>query len=148
MIFLEPWISPLSFIFYGLMHHEKIWFKGYQHPKMAKTDPWTGNPALPNLVFGKEKETWPSRHPQWRRILFRRFGLLDFQVAGGFKPWALTRSRRIYDLCLKIDDGLSFLMPLVAFRVLVVYERLPRDGANRQSSAEEKTITASVPAAQ
>ncbi|MBI1784628.1 class I SAM-dependent methyltransferase, partial [Candidatus Sumerlaeota bacterium] len=124
LILLEPWITPISYLFFNLMHHEEVWFKDYQHPGAAQSDPWTGNLALANIVLKKEGKDWPRRHPEWRRICLRPMGLLDFQVAGGFKPWALVRSKPLYDFCLKLDDWLAFLMPLAAFRVLAVFERV------------------------
>lgn len=126
LLFIEPWISPLSRVFYGLMHHEVIYFKAYKDPALDADDPWAGNLALPNIVFGAEMKQWGERHPEWRPVELRRFSMLDFQVAGGFKPWALVRSKPLYDLCLRADRALGFMMPLVAFRIMAVFERVAR----------------------
>lgn len=128
LLFIEPWISPLSTLVYRAMHHESVSFEGYKPPGQDD-DPWAGNMAVPKMLFKYERAEWPARHPEWRPLEMRLFSLLDFQVAGGFKPWSLVRSKPLYDFCLKIDDALSFAMPLIAFRVMAVFERVPRDGA-------------------
>ena len=56
-VFIEPYITPFSFISYKFMHHENIYFKDYHPPKVQK-DPWEGNIALPNLVFRRDLKKW------------------------------------------------------------------------------------------
>lgn len=119
---IEPHISPLSWLGYRLLHHEDIYFGGY-HRSSAKDDPWEGNLALPNILFGREASTWPQRHPTLRILHRRRFSLLDFQMAGGFKPYAFVGRQRLYDLLLTLDRRLDPLGFLLAFRILVVIER-------------------------
>lgn len=136
LLFIEPWISPLSRMVYGAMHHECINFDGYK-PVGGDDDPWAGNMAVPKMIFNLERKEWPARHPEWKPLEVRLFSLLDFQVAGGFKPWALVRSKPLYKLCLKIDDALGFAMPLIAFRILAVYERNPRHAEAGKSEARQ-----------
>lgn len=119
---IEPWISPLSFLAYRLMHHEDIWFGGY-HRATDKSDPWAGNLAVANILFAREARDWSRRHPSLRVIHQRRFSLLDFQLAGGFKPYAFISSPRLYDLVLALDRRLDCLAPLCGFRVLCVIEK-------------------------
>lgn len=123
LIFIEPWISPASRVGYKALHHEDICFTHYKRPGANAADPWEGNLAMPNIVFGREWPGWPARHPQWRPLVKRRFSFFDFQFAGGFKPWALAPWPVVYKAFLKMDDLLAPLMPLLAFRVFVVLER-------------------------
>jgi SAM-dependent methyltransferase len=118
---IEPYITPLSFVGYRLLHHEDLFFGGYH--RASKDDPWEGNLALPNLIFRRELGGWSMRHPSLRIIHRRRFSLLDFQLAGGFKPRALIGSRRLYDWALALDRRLDWLAPLAGFRILCVIER-------------------------
>lgn len=131
LLFLEPWITPLSRLVYGMAHHERVYFKAYQHPDAARSDPWAGNMAVPKMIFQIERASWPARHPEWKPLLLKPFSVLDFQVAGGFKSWSLAPWPRLYDLCLRVDDMLGFAMPLAAFRVLAVFERAARHEPGR-----------------
>ncbi len=119
---IEPWISPLSCVAYRLTHHEEVYFGGY-HRQAGKVDPWEGNLAMANILFARETRDWPARHPNLRIIHRRRFSVLDFQLAGGFKPYAFVPSPRLYDLVLAIDRRLDWLAPLCGFRILCVIER-------------------------
>jgi SAM-dependent methyltransferase len=120
---IEPYISPLSWVGYRLLHHEDIYFGGF-HRAADKPDPWAGNLALPNLLFGRHAPDFSARHPALKIIRRRRFSVLDFQLAGGFKPYAFIQSRRLYDWALRLDRRLDWLGPLVGFRILCVIERV------------------------
>ena len=122
LLAIEPYISPLSYLGYRLLHHEDIWFGGY-HRQAAKSDPWAGNLAVANLIFRRERRDWPRRHPSLRIIHQQRFSLFDFQLAGGFKPYAFVSSPRLYDLFLAVDRRLDWLAPLCGFRILCVIEK-------------------------
>ena len=111
---VEPYITPLSWAGYRLLHHEDIYFGGY-HRSKDKDDPWAGNLALPNLLFSRERSDWPARHPTLRIIHRRRFSLFDFQLAGGFKPYAFVSKRWLYDWVVAVDSRLDWLGPLVGW---------------------------------
>lgn len=119
---IEPYITPVSYLGYRLLHHERIDFRRY-HRSDGKDDPWEGNLALPNQVFGREAGTWSERHPALRIVHTRKFGFLDFQLAGGFKPYAFVKSRRLYDAVLLIDRRLDALGWLAGFRIFCVMEK-------------------------
>lgn len=154
---IEPYITPVSWLGYRLMHHEDIWFRSYQKPQgeksqasvageprepvgwhglaqarvsgprqamgESKEDPWQGNLALPNILFGRERGAWPSRHPDLRIVRACKFGLFDFQLAGGFKPYAFIGRRRLYDAFHRLDRMLDPLGSLCGFRIFVVIEK-------------------------
>jgi len=123
MLIIEPYITPVSYLAYRLLHHERIWFGGY-HETTTKTDPWQGNLAVANLLFSREAKTWPQRHPTLRVIRKRKFSFFDFQLAGGFKPYAFVKSPRLYDFFLTLDRRMDFLAPLVGFRIFCVIENV------------------------
>jgi SAM-dependent methyltransferase len=119
---IEPYITPFSYVGYRAFHHENIWFGGYQK-SADKSDPWEGNLALPNVLFGRDLPKWPSLHPQLRIIHRQKFGLLDFQLACGFKPRPLIKSPRLYEWMLVLDRYLDGLAALWAFRIFCVIEK-------------------------
>jgi hypothetical protein len=132
MLAVEPFITPVSWLGYRLLHHEDIWFRDYQRPAGSvdggaapvKADPWQGNLALPNLLFSRERRDWPRRHPLLHIIRWQKFGLLDFQLAGGFKPWSLVRKPGVYHAVQAIDRMLDPLGALLGFRIFCVVERV------------------------
>jgi len=131
LLAIEPYITPVSYLGYRLCHHEDIWFGGYQKPcndvddsGASKKDPWQGNLALPNLLFGRNRQGWLKQHPDLRIIHAQKFGFFDFQLAAGFKPRAFVGNPRLYDMFLKIDRKLDWLGWLCGFRMFIVIERI------------------------
>lgn len=119
---IDPFITPFSFVAYRLLHHEDVYFGGY-HRSGDKHDPWAGNLALANLMY-RRRRRWAQRHPHMRIIHQRKFSLLDFQLAGGFKPYALIGRPRWYDRVVALDKWLDGLAPLMGFRIFCVIERI------------------------
>lgn len=119
---IEPYITWGSGPAYRLLHHEDIWFGGY-HRERSANDPWAGNMAMANLLFQRELPDWPCRHPQLTFLKRHRFSLLDFQLAGGFQPYAFVRSVTVYNILLRLDRLLDVIAPLAGFRILVVIEK-------------------------
>jgi hypothetical protein len=119
---IEPYITLLSYVAYRLLHHEVVCFRAYQ-PQGGPADPWAGNLATANLLFDRERESWPDRHPELRILHRRLFSILDFQLAAGFKPYSLAPGRRLYDLILRLDRWLDPIAPLCGFRIFCVIEK-------------------------
>jgi SAM-dependent methyltransferase len=125
---IEPYITPLSYFGYKLLHHEDINFKEYHagvDETGEKADPWQGNSALANLVFKRDLRRWSSLQPDLDIIHKEIFSLFDFQAAAGFKPYAFV-PHWLFEHLVKVDDWISFLMPLVGFRIFVVLEKKSR----------------------
>ena len=124
---IEPCITPGSYFGYKLLHHEDINFKEY-HPGVDKTgkkaDPWQGNSALANLVFKRDLRHWDTLQPDLDIVHREIFSLFDFQAAAGFKPYAFT-PHWLFKHLVKVDDWISFLMPLLGYRIFVVLEKKP-----------------------
>jgi SAM-dependent methyltransferase len=140
LLAIEPYITPVSYLAYRLLHHEDVWFHSYQKPvlgpaadAMSKSDPWQGNLALPNLLFGRGRREWPRRHPDLRILRASKFSLLDFQLAGGFKPFALVGHAGLYDALARLDRRLDPIAGLCGFRIFVVIEKAPSDGQTEVS---------------
>ncbi|MEP0841099.1 MAG: class I SAM-dependent methyltransferase [Phycisphaerae bacterium] len=138
---IEPYITPASFVGYKLLHHEDVYFGGY-HRAADTADPWAGNLALPNLLFGRRRREWRRRHPELRIIHRRKFSLLDFQLAGGFKPYAFVARPRVYEWIAALDRRLDWLAPLMGFRILCVIERCRSPApASRDAAAGAPDVT-------
>ena len=124
VLLLEPHITPLSYFGYKILHHEDIYFKAYHRPREGaeKTDPWTGNLALANVVFGREAADWPRLQPSLKIVHKRFLSFFDFQCAAGFKPYAYV-PLWAFKVLLAAEDLLSPLMGLIGFRIFVVLEK-------------------------
>lgn len=120
-LFIEPYITFFSFFGYKILHHEHIYFKDYQ-PDIIKINPWEGNSALANLVFKRDLKKWSRLHPDLTIIHRELFSFLDFTCAAGFKPYAYVPNG-IFRYLIKIDSYLTWIMPLIAFRIFVVIEK-------------------------
>lgn len=125
VLLLEPYITPASYLGYRLLHHEDVNLSQY-HASLAKdggkADPWEGNLALANLVFNRDAKRWAELQPRLKIAHRQLFSLVDFQLAAGFKPHAYL-PHSIFKRLIKLDDWLTVLMPLVAFRIFVVLEK-------------------------
>jgi hypothetical protein len=121
ILMIEPYITPLSFLCYRVLHHEDIWFGGYQRTSGRK-DPWHGNLAMLNILLRRGPRCWADRHPSLVFIKQQLFGILDFQLAGGFKPYAIVGQPKLYDLALRLDGALDWLGWLCGFRIFCVIE--------------------------
>jgi len=122
---IEPYITPGSYLGYKLLHHEHINFKDYHAGDASadsKPDPWQGNTALANLVFKRDLKNWHTLQPDLQIIHKEIFSLFDFQAAAGFKPYAFV-PHWLFKHLVKLDDWLSFLMPLLGYRIFVVLEK-------------------------
>lgn len=119
--FVEPYLTFFSFFGYKALHHESVYFNDY-HMDKEKKDPWKGNIALANLVFKRDLKNWSILHPGLTIIHRELFSFFDFTCAAGFKPYAYM-PHWIFRHLVKIDDHLTWLMPLIAFRIFVVLEK-------------------------
>lgn len=121
ILMIEPYITPLSWVCYRALHHEDVWFGGYQRMP-DKIDPWQGNLAMMNVLLAGGRKRWAERHPSLVIVKQQLFGILDFQLAGGFKPYTFAGDPRLYDLVLRLDGALDWLGWLCGFRVFCVIE--------------------------
>jgi hypothetical protein len=121
-IFIEPYITLLSFSAYKLLHHEDIYFRDYQK-KRRNSDIWEGNLALANLVFNRDLKNWYSLQPNLAIVYSELFSFFDFACAAGFKPYAYA-PHFLFRILARMDAYLSILMPFIGFRIFVVLERI------------------------
>lgn len=128
LILIEPWITPLSRLVYTFIHHEECRSveDPFGRPFETAKDPWLGNSMLPYQIFSKKSgRSFESQYPQLRILIRQPFSAFAYPLTGGFQPYGI-RSKKIVGWLLKMETVLqSILMPLFAFRILVVIEKLP-----------------------
>lgn len=126
ILLMEPYITPVSHIFYKMLHFEDINFKVYHEGlcnQQGKSDPWQGNLAMANIVFDRELSQWGRLHPNLKILKKQKLSFLDFQFAAGFRDHAYL-PHGLFKHLVKIDDYLGWLMGLIGFRVFVVLEKI------------------------
>lgn len=124
VLLLEPYVTAVSYFGYKILHHEDIYFGAYHRLGRGeeKSDPWRGNLALANIVFGREAGEWSRLRPDLKIIHKRHLSFLDFQCAAGFKPYAYA-PLGLFKVLLALEGALAFLMPFLGFRIFVVLEK-------------------------
>ncbi len=125
VVLLEPYCSPLSRLVYEHLHEEELNFGapalGGDDGMVAKS-PWTANIALPTLVFFRRISEVGQRFPELVVCERRRLTLLAWPLSGGYsrRPLAPGFMYRPLELFERL---LAPLLPIAAFRCLVVLER-------------------------
>jgi len=126
MILVEPYISPVSWIFYHYFHEEDVdlsWRPRTPCAPDPDKNPYDSNQAIPTLLFGK-KRLFEKNH-QLPLYLIEKTLLSTFvyPLSGGFKRWSLLPHMFVGAL-LSLDDWMArYLGKLMAFRMLVVLEK-------------------------
>jgi hypothetical protein len=129
LILVEPAVTPVSWFFYRFFHPERVDFSAdplTRVDRAADKDPYDGNQAIPMLLFGKDdgrlREVMPRMELRHKSFL----SLFAYPLSGGFRRWSLLpepAARRL----LKLEDRmLPALGRWLAFRKLIVLERVKR----------------------
>jgi SAM-dependent methyltransferase len=129
IVIIEPYVSPISRVVYGLFHEEPV-ILGVDPLAPARAaadqvkDPFTSNQAIPTLVFCRDHGRGFARaFPNLAVTCVRRMAGLAFPATGGLGrrpllPFALWKA-------LHWMEGLlpEVAFRLVGFRMLVVIEK-------------------------
>jgi SAM-dependent methyltransferase len=131
LICVEPAITPVSWLFYSLLHPEPIDMKAIplapEQPTPGR-DPWCANQGIPTLLFGRDRKQLERDFPL-RVISCQHLGLFAYPLSGGFNKWSLIPASLVRPL-LKLEDWLLPLLgPAMGFRLMGVLERLHSDAA-------------------
>jgi len=126
VVMVEPGITPLSRLLYGIGHQEPVdlgWTPMANCVPDPGRDPYDSNQAIPTVLF--------KRAPQWlaasgmplRVIGTDWLSLFVYPLTGGFKSWSLMPVNWVAPL-LQIE---KFLLPmlgsLMGFRLLIAMEK-------------------------
>ncbi|MEW6386041.1 MAG: methyltransferase domain-containing protein [Thermodesulfobacteriota bacterium] len=127
LIFIEPWISPVSRWVYTFLHHEdcREVADPLFNPFGGAKDPWQGNAMIPYQIFKKgQARRFLAHYPDLALMAVTPFSTLAYPLTGGFQGVGL-RSERLIKLILRLERALApWLTRLAAFRVLLVMAKI------------------------
>lgn len=127
VIVMEPGMTPVSRVVYGLFHEEPIDMTARPLDAggiTAGRDPYDANQAIPTLLFRRDRRQMEAAFPGLRVVAAQWLALFAYPLSGGFKAWSLI-PEALVDPVLKVEDWLlPVLGPLMAFRLLGVLERV------------------------
>ncbi len=108
IVMIEPCITPLSWLFYKLLHPEPVDMS--QDPRAmiapdASRHPFDANQAIPTLLFFKHRARFEKQFPSLRVVRLERLSLLAYPLSGGFQPWSLI-SAGICRILLLLENQL------------------------------------------
>ena len=126
IIACEPAITPISGLFYRLMHPEPVDMSASPLTDGAITpgrDPFDSNQAIPTLLIGRFRDALKRAVPGLDLINVDLFSFLAYPLSGGFRPWSALQVA-IAEYLIEIDWRMRRVFGRVAaFRMLVVYEK-------------------------
>lgn len=125
IVVLEPYCSPISTRAYQRFHHERTDLAAapFDDDVSIADAPLASNQARPTLVFFRHADELVERWPMLRIVERRRLALLAYPLSGGFTGRQLVPALLGRGLA-RLEGLLGFLAPLMAFRCLVVLERV------------------------
>lgn len=125
VLFIEPWVTPLSYPVYRWLHHEDCngsideWAP-FAGPK--RKDAFDGNAAVPkSLVTRTDAARWRAFGFEPPRV--ERLNAFPYLLSLGFRTASLLPSSLVSPL-LAVDRWLAPLAPLTGLRALMVWGRL------------------------
>jgi SAM-dependent methyltransferase len=121
VVMLEPYCSPLSSLAYRL-HHERLELGADGFAESDSTDPLDANLAQTTLAFYRQRDEYGRRWPELPLVEDRLLSLLVYPLSGGFTRRPLLPDAAYRPLST-VERALSALLPLAAFRCLVVLQR-------------------------
>lgn len=128
VIMIEPYCSPLSTVAYRRFHEEDLDLSAEplaESPQLRDA-PMDANIAQPTLTFYRCWNVVRQRYPELALVERRLLTSLGYVLSGGYSRRQLVPSGAYRALAL-VESVLSPLAPLLAFRCLIVLERLPRE---------------------
>jgi SAM-dependent methyltransferase len=126
LICCEPAITPLSGVFYRLLHHEPVDMSVdplRDEPISLDKDPYDSNQAIPTLLVGRFREALARAVPALRLTSVDWFSFLAYPLSGGFKRWSLLPSGAADPLLAAERRLRGPLGRLAGFRLMAVYEK-------------------------
>lgn len=125
LIMIEPNVSPVSWLFFKLLHEEPVRLGDdpFDPAPRSGPSPYESNQAIPYLVFLRHAARLRSLVPGLRLLSVDRFSLWAYPLSGGFQNWSLLPQGLALPL-LRLESRLSpWLGGLAGFRLMAVVER-------------------------
>jgi SAM-dependent methyltransferase len=121
VVMLEPYVSPLSGLAYRL-HHERLELDADGFADSESSDPLDANLAQTTLAFFRQRSEYDRRWPALPIVETRLLSLVVYPLSGGFTRRPLLPNA-LYKPLSALERALAPVLPLAAFRCLVVLER-------------------------
>jgi SAM-dependent methyltransferase len=127
ILLLEPYISLLSRVIYGLFHPELVDMSVDPFARAAGAeakDPFASNQAVPTLIFCRARgRRFATMFPQLAVTRLERFAGLSYPTTGGFSRRPLL-PMLLWRALFALENLVPrFLFRLFGFRLFVVIER-------------------------
>lgn len=126
VVILDPYCSPVSTRAYRRFHHERtdLSVGAFEDDASIGEQPLASNQARASLAFFRHLDEFTSRWPALRVIHRERLAILAYPLSGGFTGRKLVPDR-VGLVLARVERTLGFLDGFLAFRCLVVLERVP-----------------------
>jgi SAM-dependent methyltransferase len=126
LIIMDPYISWLSWPIYHFLHPEPVDFK--QNPLQFRAprpdrQPFDANQAMAATIFERSYNEFRQLYPQFEKRVHHRMAFFAYPLSGGFEHPSLLPVFMFKPL-MALERALSFMGRLLAFRILVVLERV------------------------
>lgn len=121
VVMLEPYVSRLSGLAYRL-HQERLELGADGFADSESKDPLDANLAQTTLAFFRQRKEYARRWPELPLVEEQLLSLLVYPLSGGFTRRPLL-PRALYGPLTALERALSPMLPLAAFRCLIVLER-------------------------
>jgi SAM-dependent methyltransferase len=124
VVMCEPYVGPLSYPVYKLLHDESVRL-GIDPlaDAPATRDPFDANQAIPTVMFGRARGAFERAFPQ---LMVRRVEYLSgpsYPASGGFSRACLLPAP-VWRAVRRLEDALpEKVFRLIGFRMLVILER-------------------------
>lgn len=125
VLVMDPYVSPVSFLVYRFFHPEGVSMAcdPYDEASDVCSDtPFDSNQAVATRMFFADGHRFERSFPGLRVTERRRLAMLAYPATGGFGGRTLLPGAAIR-LLDRVERLVPFLVPLLAFRALVVVER-------------------------
>ncbi|OHC67337.1 MAG: hypothetical protein A3H93_15155 [Rhodocyclales bacterium RIFCSPLOWO2_02_FULL_63_24] len=126
VIMIEPGITPVSRLLYGMGHEEPVdmsWVPDEDCELNPDKDPYASNQAIPTILFKRSPHLFRKADASLRVVDSRWLSLIAYPLTGGFKSWSLIPAEWVKPLLRLEDRLLPLIGGLMAFRLMVVLEK-------------------------
>lgn len=126
VLMIEPGITPISWLFYALLHDEPVRMRVdplADTPLLDENNPWDANQAIPTLLFGGNCKRFEAAFPSFVVRRVQRLSLFAYPLSGGFKSWQLLPTGWVKPLLSFEERIMPLVGRLMAYRMLVVVDR-------------------------
>jgi SAM-dependent methyltransferase len=126
---MEPAMTPLARRFYDRFHEEPVDMGADPFAAVVvdpERDPFDANQAIPTLLFATPaaRLRTEARIPSLRIVSVKWLSLLAYPMSGGFQSWSLLPAALVRPLLALEERVPEALRKQLAFRMMVVIERL------------------------